>query len=122
MSKLLRKLWNLQHDMWVHRNKLIHKGTGSIHDYERQAVTQVVHYEFMIGRNGLGPAYLGLFQGSVHSLLKKDTTSLLLWLELVWLARDQLREEEGLDLWERDPVTAIFVQRSKIRKKRKRTA
>ena len=122
MSKLLRKLWNLQHEMWVHRNKSIYKGTGSVHEYERQAVTQVVHYEFMIGRNRLGPTYLGLFQGSVHNLLKKDNTSLLLWLESVWLARDRLRDEEGLDPWDRDPVAATFVQRSKLRRKRKRTA
>ena len=108
--------------MWEHRNKFAHATPNSIHDYEAQAVRQAIHYEYLIGRNGLAPCYSGLFRGSVHTLVQKDSTSQLQWLDSVWKARDRLRHEEGLDLWDRDPVASAFVQRDRLRRKRKRTA
>ena len=122
LSKLLRKIWTLQHSMWEHRNKFVHSSSHSLHEYEDQAVSVAIHFEFLIGRDGLPENYSGLFRGSVQTLLKKDSTSKLLWLDSVWKARDRLRQEEGLDLWDKDPVASAFVQRDRLRRKRKRTA
>ena len=91
-----------------------------MHAYELEAVNQSLHYEFMVGQDGLSEQFSSLFLGSVDSLLNKDNVSKLQWLHTVWLARDKLRQDTGLDPWPRDPVAATFLQRSKIRKKRQR--
>ena len=82
-SKVIRKLWDLQHSLWEHRNKFVHGSESSVHAYELEAVNQSLYYEFMIGRDGLSEQFSSLFQGSVDSLLGKDNISKLQWLHSV---------------------------------------
>ena len=120
MSKLIRKLWLLQHSMWIHRNSVVHKEGKSMHQHEVEAVDRVIREEFIFGRNGLSQDYAGLFQGNVRRLLNKDPTTKVQWLYRVWTGRDRIRTEQGLDPWYRDPLAATFIKRNHTRRKRRR--
>ena len=80
---------------------------------------RAIRYEFHIGRDGLSIGYAGFFQGNIQRILDKDDTSKSQWLYSVWLARDKLRADQGLDLWPRDVVAANFIQRATVRNKRR---
>ena len=120
MSQLIRKLWNLQHAMWIHRNSFVHSDKKSLHQHEEEAVDRAIREEFIIGRNGLSGEYAGLFRGNVHRLLNGASSMKIQWIYRVWSGRDRLRNEQDLDPWYRDPLAASFIRRNKIRKKRKR--
>ena len=62
VSQFIRKIRNLQHSMWIHRNSFVHKDGTSLHQYEEEAVNQVIREEFILGRNGLPQDYGGLFR------------------------------------------------------------
>ena len=78
-----------------------------------------IRWEFAVGRNGLGPSYSGLFAGEFQRILNKDNVSKTQWLYSIWVARDKFRTDQGLELWPRETVAATFVQRARMRHKRR---
>ena len=54
-----------------------------------------------------------------HLFFIYDAVSKSQWLHLIWLARDVYRLEQGLEPWPRDAVAATFIQRDRIRRKKK---
>ena len=72
VSQFLRKLWDVQHSMWLHRNSFVHKDNKTIHQLEEEALNQVIREEFVRGRDGLSHEYSGLFRGNVDTLVDKD--------------------------------------------------
>ena len=119
MSKILRKVWTLQHNMWVHRNSFVHKGKVSIHQREEDAIRRVVREEFIIGRNGLSAEYSQLFQGEREHLVNQNGNVLRQWLANVWAGRDRLRREQGLDPWHKNSLAMAFIKRFHKRQKRR---
>ena len=120
MSQFIRKVWNIQHSMWLHRNSLVHKGGKSLHKHEEEAVERVIREEFIIGRNGLPQDYAGLFRGNVQRIVNADSATKVQWLYRVWSGRDRIRREQDIDPWYKDPLAATFIRRNHIRRKRKR--
>ena len=120
ISRLIRKVWELQHSMWIHRNSYVHKDNKSIHQHEEEALNRVIREEFVRGRDGLSPEYVGLFRGTADAMIGKDSATRMRWLSHVWAGRDRLRNEEGLDPLIRDPLASSFIRRNIIRRKRRR--
>ena len=120
MSKLLRKVWTIQYQMWTHRNSFVHQGTTSNHIIEEEAVKKAVGEEFIIGRNGLTADYGSFFQGTREEWMEAKGEVKRQWLANIWAARDRLRHEQGLEPWYKDPVAFAFIRRFNKRKKRKR--
>ena len=119
MSQLVRRLWKVQKNLWLDRNKHLHNNGRSIHDYERRKVDEEIQKEFRIGRNGLGEDFSRTFSGQVQRILQKDGVAKLQWLASVWHARDMKRTELGLGPWPRDATAANFIQKFHLRRKRK---
>ena len=120
MSQFIRKVWTLQHSMWIHRNSLVHKGGRTMHKLEEEAVERVIREEFIIGRNNLTHEYADLFRGNVQQLLTADSATKVQWVYRVWADRDRIRLEQDLDPWYKDPLAGTFIRRNYIRRKRKR--
>lgn len=120
MSRLLRRIWEVQYTLWEHRNSCVHKNGTSLHCQEEAAVNQAIREEFTIGRNGLSSEYEGLFRGSTERLIKGDTAARLQWLSSVWAGRDRLRKDQGLDPWRKNALASAFMVRHRARRKRKR--
>ena len=119
MSSLLGKIWNLHHKMWNHRNSFVHDGNKDLHQVEREAVDRAIRWEFMLGPDGLDESYNDYFRGSLRRLVKKDDVTKKLWLSTIWQARDKHKEVNGLPPHERDLVAATFLQRTRLRRKRR---
>ena len=120
MSKFICKLWDLQHKMWMHRNSFVHSDSKSIHQHEEEVINRCIREEFIIGPNGLDINYAGLFKGNVQLLLKSNEKTKMLWLYRIWAGRDRLRKSQDLSPWHKDPLAASFIERNRLRKKRKR--
>ena len=124
VSKLIRKVWELRKKMWDHRNGCVHKDSPSLHQHEVNAMDQAIRREFAVGRDGLPFSFSGFFSGTVERVLQLDDISKSQWLNSIWLARDHIRKDLGLDKWPRELVAATFIQRAaqrrKVRKKRRR--
>ena len=120
MSQFIRKYWQLQHSMWIHRNSFVHKDGKSIHQHEEEAVNRVIREEFIFGRNGLPNEYSGLFRGGVQRLIEANAATKVQWLYRVWSGRDRLRRIQELDPWYKQPLAATFLRRHLTRRKRKR--
>ena len=118
-SKLIRQVWDLQHKLWVHRNSFVHQSGHSVHQHEREALDRAIRMEFIIGRNGLEKEYDGLFRGNVNRLLNHSDTAKMQWLYRVWMGRDRIRAKESLPLWYKEPLAASFMDRARVRRKRK---
>ena len=118
-SRLIRKLWDLQKKMWDHRNSFVHKTQSSMHEFEVEAMNTAIRWEFTVGRNELPVSFSGFFRGTVERILQDDAVSKSQWLHSIWLARDFYRLEQGLDPWPRDAVAATFIQRDRIRRKKR---
>ena len=82
---IVRKVWNLQRRMWGHRNKFVHKGGRSLHEYGLEAVNDALQCEFAIGRDELLAKYIGLFHGYLIKLVDKNASSKLQWLYSIWI-------------------------------------
>jgi len=82
-------------------------------------IHRTLRREFMIGNDGLDATYNGFFAGTMAALLRKDDVTKLQWLHSVWIARDAYREANGMEPWERDGLAATFLQRHRMRLKRK---
>lgn len=121
VSQFIRKLWSLQHSMWMHRNSFVHKDGKSMHQHEEEAIDRALREEFILGRSGLLMYYDGLFRGSVRRLLDGSTETKVQWIYRAWSGRDRLRLEQDLDLWYKDPLAATFIRRNQVRRKRRRT-
>ena len=120
VSQLIRKLWKLQHSMWLHRNSFVHKDSKSMHQHEEDAVNTVIREEFMIGRDRLPIEYDGLFRGNVTRLLNGRTETKVQWIYRVWSGRDRIRRELDLEPWFKNPLAAMFIRRHQVSKKRRR--
>ena len=105
--------------MWLHRNSFIHKDGGSVHALELEAINQTLRMEFILGRDGLSGDYASFFRGSIETLLEKSVTCKQQWLASIWAGRDCLRLGLGMDEWQKDPLARAFIDRFKVRKKRK---
>ena len=120
MSRLIRKVWDLQRKMWIHRNRFVHATDSSMHQFEQQAMDRAIRWEFTVGLNELPAALNGLFRGTVDRIINKDATSKSQWLNSVWSARDYYRRQQNLGPWDRDIVAATFLLRDRMRRKRRR--
>ena len=120
VSQFIRRLWDLQHAMWINRNTFVHNDKKSLHQHEEDAIDRVIREEFILGRNGLSHDYAGLFRGNVDRLLNTDSATKIQWIYRVWSGRDRLRKEQDLDPWYKDPLAASFIRRNEVRRKRKR--
>ena len=106
--------------MWLHRNSFVHRSANSVHQHEEEALDCAIRMEFIIGRNGLPRDYDGLFRGNVNRLLGQSGTGKMQWLYRVWMGRDRLRARNDLPPWHKDPLASSFMNRSRVRRKRKR--
>ena len=122
VSQFIRKVWQLQHSLWIHRNSYLHQDGKTMHQHEEEAVDQVIREEFLFGRNGLPREYDGLFRGNVQRLLDANASTKVQWIYRVWSGRDRIRREQDLDPWYRNPLAATFIRRNFVRKKRRRTS
>ncbi len=120
ISRFIRKLWDLQHKMCLHRNYYVHKEGRTVHQHEEESINRVIHEEFARGRDGLAQEYGGLFRGNAESLVSKDAAARIIWLSNVWAGRDRIREAEGLDIEWKDSLASAFIGCNKARRKRKR--
>ena len=105
--------------MWVHRNSFVHGGNKNLHQVEREAIDRSMQWEFMLGLDGLDRSYQEYFRGSLQRLTRKDNITKKLWLSTIWQARDKYRKANGLPPHEKDPLAATFMNRSRLRRKRR---
>ena len=61
------------------------------------------------------------FNGEVEKILDdKNIIGKQQWLATIWYARDYLRTSQGLDIEDRNPLARAFIDRFKVRRKRKK--
>ena len=82
-------------------------------------MTAAIWWEFEVGQNELPAEYSGLFSGQVQRLLKDDDITKYQWLSSVCNTWDHIRIKSGLGGWERNQMAETFIQRHKMRRKRK---
>ena len=118
ISKLIRKLWDLQFSMWQHRYEYLHQSNKGLHEHEQNAIDSSIRQEHLIGRHGLSMEYQQLFHGDVNLLLKANWRTKLQWLDKVWAGRDRLRLQNGQTEWHKDPIAkGILLKEDKLRKR-----
>ena len=88
---LVSKAWELQRKIWEHMNIFVHKGSRSLHEYELEAVDNVLRYEFVNGKDELSATYTSMFHGDFKRLIIKDVISKLHLLYFIWILRDKQR-------------------------------
>ena len=86
MSKLARRIWEIQKLMWDHRNSYVHASNGTVHQQKEEAITAAIQWEFSVYQNGLPTSYSGFFTGQVRRLLKDDSITKSQCLSSVWNA------------------------------------
>ena len=107
--------------MWIERNSHVHKKHGSCHQAEEKAVEEAIRWEFNRGLDGLPAELRGNFDGEVEKILEdKNVIGRQQWLATIWYARDYLRTSQGLDMEDRNPLARAFIERFKVRRKRRR--
>ena len=99
----------------------MHKKNGSCHQAEEKAVEESIQLEFNRGLDGLPAEIRDNFVGEVERILEdKNVIGKQQWLATIWYARDYLRTSQGLDMEDRNPLARAFIERFKVRRKRKR--
>lgn len=89
LSKLIKKLWELAHRMWEHRNDILHNDDSAIHQYDLLRLNIDLEREFLRGVETLPRRYYHLFTGTLESRLNDTPQRKRLWLTSVWAARDK---------------------------------
>ena len=80
-----------------------------------------IRWEFSRGLDGLPAEMSGNFKGDVERIVKdKNIVGKQQWLASIWYARDYLRSSQGLDKEDRNPLAQAFIERFKVRRKRRR--
>ena len=89
MSRLVRKIWDVQRLMWSDRNNTLHGEGNTIHVTEIKAINDEILAQWLEGQNYLPNRYRHLFAGEFRSLYQADYHRKQQWLTSVWLARDR---------------------------------
>ena len=101
-SHIINFLWDIQHDLWLHRNSFIHNSTSSIHTLDKTKLNLCIQREYNIGILRMDKTYSGLFSIPITRLLSKNDNYKLQWLHSIWEARDRYTYEYELDPWNKD--------------------
>ena len=104
--------------MLEHRNHWLRHKSSFFHKKELQACNDSTHFEFAIGLNGLMNECDCFFRGKVQDLIKKPVCFKAQCLASVWDGRDRIRRRDGLEDWREDPLSAAFLVRDRVRKKK----
>ena len=88
-SKLIRKIWDLQHQLWDDRNDTLHGDGQTIHLEELNAINEEITKQWIAGSNHLPSCYRHLFQGEFRTLYQANIHHKQQWLTSVWLAREK---------------------------------
>jgi len=64
---------------------------------EKEALTNAIRQEHMIGRKRLDLSYHNLFRGNVDKVLEMSWERKMQWLDSVWAGRDRLHLNSSFD-------------------------
>ena len=87
-SNVIKKVWNITHQLWLHRNKALHD-TDKIHELSGLAQLQTaIKAEFIAGLQQLPSVYSSYFNTPLSALLKKSVVHLKRWFLIIRSARE----------------------------------
>ena len=118
-SNVIKIIWDLQFNLWIHRNTFIHHNNNSIHPSDEDKINKCIQREYNIGILRMDRIYTGLFSIPYNTLLNKNDNYKLQWLHTIWEARDRYTYEYELDPWEKDITVEKYIKIKLTTNKRK---
>jgi hypothetical protein len=89
VSRLVRKIWDIQRQLWNDRNEALHGEGNTIHVEEITAINEEVLSQWTKGSRHLPTRYHHLFKGEFRLLYQSDYHRKQQWLTSIWLAREK---------------------------------
>jgi len=87
-SHLIKKLWNITHQLWLHRNKALHN-TDKIHELSGLPQLKLsISSEYITGLQQLPSVYSSYFYTPLPALLQKSVIYLKRWFLIIRSARE----------------------------------
>ena len=90
-GKLIRKLWDIPHQMWQNRNELVQQQKSLQYSPEMEAINNQIFVEFDKGLDTLPAQWASLFSGTLTTLLQRNLGYKKRWIKTV----DALRTQHG---------------------------
>jgi len=87
-SSLIKKLWNIVHQIWLHRNANLHDSDTINTLSGKDSLLESVTTEYTLGYNDLPHVYSSFFHLPLSSLLQKSSKYLKQWFLLIRSARE----------------------------------
>ena len=89
VSRLVKKIWDIQRQLWNDRNEALHGDGNTIHVEEITAINEEVLSQWTEGSRHLPTRYHHLFKGEFRLLYQSDYHRKQQWLTSIWLAREK---------------------------------
>ena len=118
-SHVIKILWDVKFEMWLHRNTFIHNTTSCLHILNKDRLHHCIQREYNIGILRMDKTYQALFSYPIRSLLAKNDNFKLQWLHSIWEARDRYTHEFELEPWNKDTIIDQYIKVKLQSKKRK---
>ena len=107
VSRFVRKIWDIQKQLWMDRNDTLHGDGNTIHVTEIMAINEEILAQWTEGQQQLPDRYKHLFSGEFRLLYQANFHRKQQWLTSVWLAREKHSTTPTL----RNPIANNFYQR-----------
>ena len=107
VSRLVRKIWDIQKQLWMDQNDTLHGEGNTIHVMELMSINEEILAQWTEEQQQLPDCYKHLFSGEFRLLYQADFHRKQQWLTSVWLAREKHSTTPIL----RNPIANTFYQR-----------
>ena len=98
-TNLIKKLWNIPHQLWLQRNEALHKKESIYKQSKLQILKTSITNEYNYGLANLPQIYSSYFNQPLRVLLKKSTHSLKRWFLIIRSAREAEDSDSPQDIF-----------------------
>ena len=95
IPNLVRRIWQLSHTLWLHRNEILFSREVSIDKYDMKEVDRKIRQEWNKGADGLLRIDRTQFNTTLRKLLRKPDDERREWLAYITQARFAAEKQEG---------------------------
>ena len=113
-TNLIKKLWNIPHQLWLQRNEALHKKESIYKQSKLQLLKTSITNEYNCGLANLPQIYSTYFHLPLKVLLKKSTHSLKIWFLIIRSAREAEDGDSPQDIFSVNGPMGSWTKLSKI--------
>ena len=106
--QLVNKLWNIIHQLWIHRNKSMYETEAINQNSGKDQLTQAIVHEYALGLKDLPPVYTTYFT-SLSSLQSKSITYQKQWFLVIRSGRESCNTFQHYDNFSTEPSLRSWI-------------